>query len=793
MPSGSASTQASVQSSSTRAVPLTQSSSMPLRLKHKSSAPTSFPDQPNSSRLASVERFPSQRSVPRAFASQPAEPAEPTASTTRAAVAGRSPSGRSIRPTTATIHKPMAGVAFPSSEPPPPLASVSDSQRGMRSRVVSSPNSPSTTNSYGGRFSVSSSLTRTTYSPPRTPTYDDDSEKVSVIAPISGVETMDALVDSMNVDFFHPRGTDIYSHSHSSSSSSRRSKSDRKGSLPAWQDPLYQPPLPEPPAGVKLGGRLPPSATKPVQRRSRSATTDAIGRTNHRRELELASSNSDDDENAALSSSTQRRPSEPFPSRIPVSSSLPPRRTSTSKMSSPLDSRSTSSTRIPATPPKPSPAPSASSSRPAGSPRPTPAQQIAAASRSKSSAMVSAHRRSPSMPKTSSEFSSSNDTPLRQGELKRLRDGSILATPKPLSTCPRTTSNAAPTVDDPDSTRPHLSSASTSASGSRYTTASSSPSEPPAPLPTLPRTASNVSLGDRTRQGVAAPKAEVVPSISDIIRAHRPEITASQENARTRHAVRAGADASASNPVRSPYMNGRPSVASQSSGSGFGTVIDGTGSHVHLNGADEFGFRPSTARSSNSFRDGPGRSQDFFSPSRRIPEDDTMSTRTSIDSVALEAEQTLYYEYERLRASGKTQLPTTPVSAGTVVAFPSSGQGIGSGSTKVVMPDSPASFETRHRRPSTSSRPEPRTKSPPNAAYSSPIASPSPRVVGVSRDKSKDTALALASYLRSPRLTRLLTLTKKPHSSPLRGSPQLQVSISDVGAYLTGVTIEQCC
>ena len=602
---------------------------------------------------------------------------------------------------------------------------------------------------------------------------------------------MDALVDSMNVDFFHPRGTDIYSHSHShsNSSSSRRSKSDRKGSLPAWQDPLYQPPLPEPPAGVKLGGRLPTSATKSVQR-SRSATTDAIGRTNHRRELELASSNSDDDETAALSSSTQRRPSEPFPSRIPVSSSLPPRRTSTSKISSPLDSRSTSSTRIPATPPKPSPAPSASSSRPpAGSPRPTPAQQIAAASRSKSSANASAHRRSSSKSKISSEFTSANgDTHLLQGEPKRLRDGSILTTTKPLSTRSRTTSNAAQAVDDPDSTRPHLSSASTSASGSRYTTASSSPSELPAPLPTLPRTASSASLSDRqTRQGTAAPKAEVVPSISDIIRAHRPDITASQENARTRHAVRAGADANPKVPAKSPYMNGRPSVASQSSGSGFGVVIDGTGGHMQLHGADEFGFRPSTARSSNSFRDGPGRSHDFFSQSRRIPEDDTISTRTSIDSVALEAEQTLYYEYERLRASGKAQLPPTPVSVNTIVPFPSSGQALGSGSTKVVMPDSPASFETRHRRPSTSSRPEQFAKSPPNTSFPSPIPGSSPRVVGVSRDKSKDTALALASYLRSPRLTRLLTLTRKPHSSPQRGSPQLQVSLSDVGEYLACV------
>ncbi|PPQ70749.1 hypothetical protein CVT24_000860 [Panaeolus cyanescens] len=79
--------------------------------------------------------------------------------------------------------------------------------------------------------------------PPRTP--DDNAAEsdsfhfpVVVAAPVSGVETMDALVDGMN-------GGD--------SSSSRSFTRSRFNHIPNHH-PLYQPPLPIPPPGVVLGG-----------------------------------------------------------------------------------------------------------------------------------------------------------------------------------------------------------------------------------------------------------------------------------------------------------------------------------------------------------------------------------------------------------------------------------------------------------------------------------------------------------------------------------------------------------
>ena len=70
--------------------------------------------------------------------------------------------------------------------------------------------------------------------------YDDpfDNFPVLVAAPVSGVETMDALVDGMN-------GGDI----HTPRSSTRL----RFGHIPNHH-PLYQPPLPTPPPGVVLSG-----------------------------------------------------------------------------------------------------------------------------------------------------------------------------------------------------------------------------------------------------------------------------------------------------------------------------------------------------------------------------------------------------------------------------------------------------------------------------------------------------------------------------------------------------------
>jgi len=71
-------------------------------------------------------------------------------------------------------------------------------------------------------------------------------DRISVVAPASGVEAMDALVDGMNgfgVD-------DRYLNKHTWSA--RPSKTERAGA-----HPLYHPPLPPPPPGIRLGGALP--------------------------------------------------------------------------------------------------------------------------------------------------------------------------------------------------------------------------------------------------------------------------------------------------------------------------------------------------------------------------------------------------------------------------------------------------------------------------------------------------------------------------------------------------------
>lgn len=99
------------------------------------------------------------------------------------------------------------------------------------------------------RISDSSSLTQIE-SPPQTPVDFSaaklffDPFSVVVSAPVSGVETMDALVDGMN-NF----GTDdLFMGSGGISARPPRPK-DRF-------HPLYQPPLPTPPPGVTLGGAL---------------------------------------------------------------------------------------------------------------------------------------------------------------------------------------------------------------------------------------------------------------------------------------------------------------------------------------------------------------------------------------------------------------------------------------------------------------------------------------------------------------------------------------------------------
>jgi hypothetical protein len=117
------------------------------------------------------------------------------------------------------------------------------------------------------RISAASTLTQFE-TPPQTPrdseSFPRSFHDILVAAPISGVETMDALVDGMN-----GFGTDDFMSNRSTS---------KVGKL-AYH-PLYQPPLPTPPPGVVLGGGKPrksgksSKASSRSQRRSYSADED---------------------------------------------------------------------------------------------------------------------------------------------------------------------------------------------------------------------------------------------------------------------------------------------------------------------------------------------------------------------------------------------------------------------------------------------------------------------------------------------------------------------------------------
>ena len=184
----------------------------------------------------------------------------------------RSVRSRTSRPSTAresptrdafssTLHDPVTirtenvakgpTYAFPSVDPfnslprpaGPPLANAQYRRTRSRTGPSGTSNWEPTPSVPQLRFSGSSS-TQNTETPPRTPvdlTASSDSLDhfpVDVAAPISGVETMDALVDGMN-------GGDGFS-------SSMRANRSRFG-IPGHH-PLYQPPLPTPPPGIVLGG-----------------------------------------------------------------------------------------------------------------------------------------------------------------------------------------------------------------------------------------------------------------------------------------------------------------------------------------------------------------------------------------------------------------------------------------------------------------------------------------------------------------------------------------------------------
>ncbi|KAI9511750.1 hypothetical protein F5148DRAFT_1168528 [Russula earlei] len=165
------------------------------------------------------------------------------------------------------------------------------------------------------RISDSSSLTQLE-TPPQTP-IDLSTPKalfdpfsVVVSAPISGVETMDALVDGMN----RFGKDDLFMGSGGISSRSTRVK-DRF-------HPLYQPPLPTPPPGVTLGGGL-----------SRSiSSNERSSRHGHHDDDTDAANDADEDDEArprisqSLSArrSSRSKPSRPSSPAIASGSSISP-------------------------------------------------------------------------------------------------------------------------------------------------------------------------------------------------------------------------------------------------------------------------------------------------------------------------------------------------------------------------------------------------------------------------------------------------------------------------------------
>lgn len=141
------------------------------------------------------------------------------------------------------------------------------------------------------RFSNSSS-TQYTDNPDD---YDDPFDfPVLVAAPVSGVETMDALVDGMN-------GGDI----HTPRSSTRL----RFGHIPNHH-PLYQPPLPTPPPGVVLGGPNVRKSAKKIAITTTSVTPD--------------STDDDEQDDNYFSSRSRRRRQRPSSARTISNSTVTP-------------------------------------------------------------------------------------------------------------------------------------------------------------------------------------------------------------------------------------------------------------------------------------------------------------------------------------------------------------------------------------------------------------------------------------------------------------------------------------
>ena len=258
-------------STSTTTVPAATSSRLPISYKGKEKLSTS--DRPSATEVP----FPVGRAPPY-FERYPRQMSHP-------APQRHNPHGRATRAfgaSTSTLHSDLSsnshfanvtitgssGHSDPHSsssryshrddlvlKPPPPR---------RRSRRVSNRRSSGEHRSDRSylRISDSSSLTQVE-TPPQTPIDLSaprplfDPFSVVVSAPVSGVETMDALVDGMN----NLGKDDLFM---GSGGISRPTRAKEKF------NPLYQPPLPTPPPGVTLGGGL----SRKVSSKSRASRHD---------------------------------------------------------------------------------------------------------------------------------------------------------------------------------------------------------------------------------------------------------------------------------------------------------------------------------------------------------------------------------------------------------------------------------------------------------------------------------------------------------------------------------------
>lgn len=227
--------QSLAQTSSAR-VPHKSSSFMSLRREKTKTSPVSPPCEPSTSRTNYFDIYPRPSST-RSSKSKSRDPVPPSPY-------------KHTSPTLATLE--ASPVAFPTIDSPPEIP-YSSPGVFQRSRSYTGPSSGGVYEQFSRadfgavpdlRFSGSS--TQHTETPPDTPVDSFDSSSfmdfaVVVSAPVSGVETMDALVDGMN------GGDEIVGRGMTSSSSRQRF------GIPGHH-PLYEPPLPTPPPGVVLGG-----------------------------------------------------------------------------------------------------------------------------------------------------------------------------------------------------------------------------------------------------------------------------------------------------------------------------------------------------------------------------------------------------------------------------------------------------------------------------------------------------------------------------------------------------------